>query len=865
MVCDLVKLRGVVLCSLWSLSIAQAQGYRVEPGRVVVEGADWQGWTVTPGTMQINSEGVQPQFIRDRTNAALDAPIFGGGIWKVGTRQEQAVLIMDGREDTFWEPDPSAPLEDWSVEIDLGRLVWAQKVVVKFVREDGENPALEFKLRTSKGPAAFFQRAVQNYSNAGRSQESYSRSARAFTFDLKPSEISDPGFSGDPIRFLQMLFTGRDEGQTTEVSLAEWEALPQAERGAVLYFRRLASGVLQVVDQTAYGAIRDPQHQGPIKYYRQSRVRLAEVEVWGGGDNLSLEVLQRGGQISLESLRRVGQSAGNLYEFSGVIDGDFTTYSWIPIAFRPSDLSNNSEFGQAVQFERSLSLDLGAWYWVNRVLILGDIFGNGGLRNYVIALSEGTPNVNGDLHYSPVATRGQGGGQDELQNRQRVFQDNVFPLTRARYLEVDYRMGVDSSPFASLGTSLREFMVYGAGYLPQVTLSSPPIELGATPRVLSTLAWDAEISPGTQLQVRTRTGDQMVPQVHYFNKNGGEVTQAQYHKLVSFLRGDSSVVMVPGPDWSNWSEVYPAPGSTITSPSPRRYAMIEATLLSDDPNQAVLLRRLSLGLKTILASQVVGEVSPGKVSHNGQREEFTLYVRPHFQTGDQGFDQVLVALPPEAEAEVIDLRVGAEWELAAGEGKRYGPEALQRVESSPDSLWLRLPAPILPGQELVALRFSAVLYQASTPFTTSVGLDTGGETTWQWVDAGEATALGDGQGLTVFTPFEPEFLGAVEVSPNPFTPNGDGINEQVSFTVPVYKVLGDKVLVLEVYSLDGRRVRRVARWASPAVGVHQLAWDGRDQDGELAPPGLYLCRVGLSVDALNIDQPQITRLVASVY
>ena len=848
--------------SLWLISIflllpslVYTQGYRVEPGRVVVEGSDWQGWTVAPGTMQVSEEGVRPQFIRDRTNAVLDAPTFGGGIWKAGTRQEQAALIMDGREDTFWEPDPSAPLEEWSVEIDLGRLVWAQKVVVRFVAEDGENPALEFKVRTSsssKLPTP--QRVVLGYNNAGRSQE-VSNTEGIFTFGLRPTELADPGFSGDMIRFVQLIFTNRDEGQAQEISESQWHALPAEERGAILYFRRLASGVLQTVDQAAYEAIADLQHRGPTKYYRRSRVRLAEVEVWTGGDNLSLGAIARGGRVGGDNEgSKTYQHEVDFAALPLIADGNYASYWNTPIGADPA----NSD--QLV--DRYWFFDLGALYRVNRIVMAFSYAGiiNAALPNYTLSFSDGSLTAEGRLNYTRVASReGKGGRESSV-----LFQDHAFAPATGRYLRLDYRL-IKGLAWATDGAFLGELQLYGAGFLPQVTLASGPIELGSTSRTLSTIKWEAETPPGTRLEIRTRTGDHLIPKIRYFSKTGSEVSQDQYRNLLSFLRGDSLVTTVPGPDWSNWSEVYPAPGATVISPSPRRYAMVEATLLSDDPNQAVLLRRLDIQLKTILASQVVGEVSPGKVPHNGQREGFTLYVRPLFQAGDQGFDQVVVALPPQAEAEVVDLRVGAEEELMAGGGKRYGPEVLKRIESGPDSLWLHLPAPVLPGQELVALRFSAVLYQASTPFTTSVGLDAGGETTWQRVDAGEATGLGEGHDLTVFTPFEPEFLGKVEVSSNPFTPNGDGVNDQVVFTVPVYKVLGDKLLVLEVYRLDGRRVRRVARWASPAVGTHQLAWDGRDQEGRLAPPGLYLCRVGLSVDAQNVDQPRVTRLVASVY
>ena len=832
---------------LLSVAIAQAQGYRLEKDRVVIEGADWQEWSVTSGTVQVSAAGVQPRFIRDQTNAALEAPEFGGGIWNAGTRLEPASRIIDGQEDTFWEPDPAAPLDDWWVEIDLGHLVWTRQVVVKFVAEDGANPALQFKLRTSKGPATVFQRTVLDYKVAGRSQETH-RAPDLFVFDLKPSEIADPGFPGDPIRFLQILFTARDDGQTEEVSEAHWHALPVEERGAILYVRRQASGDLQPVDRAAYEAIDDPARKGPIRYYRRYRVRLTEVEVWSMGDNLSLGVLDRGGEIT---------ASGDSHEDANLVDGDYTTFGFIRTAIRPSE--------EMPSLDRSLFFDLGAVYWVNRVLMLFEI-ANGGLSNYILALSDGRRQADGNLIYTRVAARGQGGVQDENPNRFILFQSNPFPLTRAQYLKVDYQMRIETAQMVSMGTRLRELELYGTGFLPQVTLTSGLIELGAAPRVLSTLDWDAQVPPGTKLQLRTRTGDQLVPQVHYFNSSGGEVTRERYYHLVSFQRGDSLITFMPGEDWSLWSHEYPFSGAEITSPSPRRYAMVQATLRSDDPNQAVLLRRLSLHLKTILATQVVGEILPRVVPHIGQAQPLTLFLRPDFQVGHAGFDQVLVEIPPSARVELVEVVVGKDEDVAAGGGRVYQAAELRHVPTGPDSLWVRHPEPITPpAQEVVALRLSGVFYLASNAFVVRVGLGDGAEHIWQLVDAGDATAQGRGRHLKVFTPLDRDFLGAVVVNPNPFTPNGDGINDAVEFTVPVFKVLGPKVLYLEVYRLDGRRVQRVEQAVGQAAGPHRLVWDGRDRNGRLAPPGLYLCRVGLDIDAEDVDPPQVTQLVASVY
>jgi hypothetical protein len=119
--------------------------------------------------------------------------------------------------------------------------------------------------------------------------------------------------------------------------------------------------------------------------------------------------------------------------------------------------------------------------------------------------------------------------------------------------------------------------------------------------------------------------------------------------------------------------------------------------------------------------------------------------------------------------------------------------------------------------------------------------------------------------MTVQTPFEGRLLGAVEVSSNPFTPNGDGINDAVELVFPVFKVLGSKSLVLEVYGLDGILVRRQEKAVAHAAGLQHLSWDGRDRDGRLLPPGLYICRVGLKVEDQSADQPLTAKLIASVY
>ena len=84
-------------------------------------------------------------------NAVLNAVDFGGGVLNAGSNRSSGIDLMDGRMDTFWEPDPSDLLQDWWVQIDLGRTVSATKIVLKFVGEDLGDPFLQFKVITSQG------------------------------------------------------------------------------------------------------------------------------------------------------------------------------------------------------------------------------------------------------------------------------------------------------------------------------------------------------------------------------------------------------------------------------------------------------------------------------------------------------------------------------------------------------------------------------------------------------------------------------------------------------------------------------------------------------------------------------------------
>ena len=68
------------------------------------------------------------------------------GVSRAGSNIEMAARIVDGDPTTFWEPDPNDPIEQWWVEVDLGRAVPVEGISVRFVEEELGDPFFKYLL-----------------------------------------------------------------------------------------------------------------------------------------------------------------------------------------------------------------------------------------------------------------------------------------------------------------------------------------------------------------------------------------------------------------------------------------------------------------------------------------------------------------------------------------------------------------------------------------------------------------------------------------------------------------------------------------------------------------------------------------------
>lgn len=75
----------------------------------------------------------------------------------------------------------------------------------------------------------------------------------------------------------------------------------------------------------------------------------------------------------------------------------------------------------------------------------------------------------------------------------------------------------------------------------------------------------------------------------------------------------------------------------------------------------------------------------------------------------------------------------------------------------------------------------------------------------------------------------------LEIEPNPFSPDGDGFEDQTIFR---YTLPMESNLTIKIYDVKGRLIKTIVE-DEPCVSG-ELTWDGKDDDGKTARIGIYV-------------------------
>ena len=783
---------------------------------------DWRGWDIAVGAAQISLDGtVSPTFLRKNVNIA---PEEARAI--AASNEHLASLVFDGDLTTAWEPDLEAPERDWWLQVQLPRVVVVDSVVLHFVDQDQGEPFLQFLVAGwRRHPPLDANRYVILGTEVSAFWEVYrtdrpNRTERRVSFVPRTTEKANDAFEGDALEVLHIQVTDSDGLRLREIAEGVWNALPPQDRGAVDYYRRSPSGRQTLTTETIYREL-DPERQGRVRHFLRERPRLAEVEIWINGDNLTHGLIKRGARNNI-------LSRGRTYDiYSVVTDGNPT-----------SGPSFNS--GSISYF-----LDLGTRFWVDELDFLTD-YPSGGSVRFSVDLSDGALAPDGSVLWTRDAI-------DE--NVAANFRHYDIPARQVRYLR--FRANTRDP------VSLTEIMLYGEGYVAEAVVTSPMIELGGR-RGLVSIEWDIDTPIGTRVDIQTRTGPAIADSFIYLDNVGNIVTEQRYTtRLPRVKRGDIITQEVAAAGFSGWSDPYVESGEEIRSPRNERFLQIRARVLADTTSKfgpPAELRAIRIQLADLYTDRIVGELYPTRSLAVGTPEPRTFYMRPSFSNSEQGFDQIRIVATAPTELDLVEIAVGSDADFRAGSPTVFAPSQLRRVATGTDSLVLQLPRMLRDGIERVEVRFHSTMYGHIAAFDAAIrASDSQGS--WQLVDIGDTIDDIPSESNIVTSIEDNRVLSPLTIEPVVLTPNGDGINDIAVVRFDVSRATGPKQVTFDIHDLSGHRLRQLSQSRLDSRGSYEIAWDGRDDAGRLVPPGTYLVRV--EVDALS-DRAEGTVRLATV-
>ena len=429
-----------------------------------------------------------------------------------------------------------------------------------------------------------------------------------------------------------------------------------------------------------------------------------------------------------------------------------------------------------------------------------------------------------------------------------VVVDLHFPKRSVRWLTFQ--------PITTYSWEVAEFEVYGGGYVTETVLLTQILDFGK-PVNWGRIRWSGDFPEGTRVDVYTRTGNTVDPNLYFETDANGNVvpTTKERWEDLNFL-----VQLRPVYDtanWTFWSTPYdfeagrrdpslPAEqwqdGTPIISEGVGRYLQLRIRLFATF-EEAPRLDQLSIQFsETPVARHIMAEVWPIEVT-SSEPATFTYVVLPTFEPDNTGFDHLEILTHTRPQVRSLSV-AGEEIDLAVYE-PRIAPDEDGQYRAT-----LEFP-PVTSDKigERVEVVFDAPVLRYGTQFTGWVWDGQDPEFIKQRVRPGNATYRFSGDVLSVRTPIGEDLLVDVTASPNPFTPNGDGVNDQLTLSYKLREVTALRAVSVQIYDLGGRLVRELS---TPSLsGERQQVWNGCDGAGRLVPPGTYLYRLSLGTERQN--------------
>lgn len=430
---------------------------------------------------------------------------------------------------------------------------------------------------------------------------------------------------------------------------------------------------------------------------------------------------------------------------------------------------------------------------------------------------------------------------DLLVARQATNEEPVVDLE----LTPQYARLVKLKSLATVPFEIDEVEIYGTGYVPQATYLTDILDLGnrATIGPVAVAGEAVGDSIFSRLNLRVRTGNDDTPVLYRQTLRDVKGKVLGYKELparayYALPLSDQAALEPDELNWSPWSTL--VPGSLLSAPMPRRYLQFQLDLSGNLENTRQVDRLEFDYLQPPIADTLRAEVYP-RLAQAEAPATFRYALRLGALGTVRGFDRLEV----DTNGEATDIR-------AVQIDGRPVPFTIEQIR--PDGFSLSFPL-IKEGGTVLEFTFDLPIFRYGTTFSGRVYNRAAGPVP-QALEPGNVLQFApDDQdelsNLFVAIPRQQigRLIGEVALRPSLFTPNNDGVNDQLQVDFNLLQLLKPVPVSLDLYDLSGRRLGALFS-ADLGLGPAHFQWDGR-LDGQLVPPGLYLWVLRVQADAFE--------------
>lgn len=386
----------------------------------------------------------------------------------------------------------------------------------------------------------------------------------------------------------------------------------------------------------------------------------------------------------------------------------------------------------------------------------------------------------------------------------------TFPVEWARYLR--YNITEVRIDMPAIG----QMMVFGEGYTLEGTYESPWIDFGNSTayKNFDMVEWEGNVPDGTEITIQTQTVSSEA-------------------------------------DTSEWTNPTKSQSFSFDSPEPATHFRYRVNFKTQVGTRTPEFKNLSITYSIVdqpvtYADGYILEPIGGTVAM-GADSTFVYALSYNLDTG-QNIKSLAISVPVRSTLNYVYRPVTDEY-LVIDEN---------RTHSTIDTLYVTFVNAITDaGVDTLLISFNTMLYKSSHTFDVFLYNETmndgaGGIKAWENKELGSNTVTVD--------KYLKKILMEVKAVPKVLTPNGDNKNDFTVFEFILAKV--ETNVMIKIFNTDGSLVFFKEKLLVPgeysaeksAATTKSVAkkllgyWDGKDEDGELVPPGIYIYQVIADTD-----------------